>query len=312
MKKKYFIITIDTEGDNLWSIAETGEKTENSKYIERFQKLANKYGFKPVYLSNYEMANDNYFCELINKYLKDNLCEVGMHLHAWNTPPHYKLDTKTQEKSYLIEYPLEIMEEKIKTMTNLLKEKFRVDVISHRAGRWAINKEYFQLLKKYGYKVDCSVTPYVSWEKHLGESGLCGTDYRMYNKNTNEIIEGLLEVPMSIRKIKKTYDFTLKGIIKSLFFKEPTWMRPSTERIENLINLSDHIFNEKETDYLEFMIHSSEFMPGGSPYFKTEEDVEKLYKKLEKLFQHLTENYIGATLKEYYELKYNLGDNYAK
>lgn len=301
MIKKNFIITIDTEGDNLWSPRENGENTENSRYIERFQKLANKYGFKPVYLTNYEMANDDFFCSLIKKYLENNQCEIGMHLHAWNTPPYYKLDTKTEEKSYLIEYPVEIMEEKIKTMTTLLKNRFGIDVISHRAGRWAMNAQYFRLLEKYGYKIDCSVTPLVSWKSHLGETGKPGTDYTDANKNISYMTENILEVPMSIRKINKSYGLSIKGILKKLFFNQPTWMRPSSESLETLKRLADYIYDEKDTDYLEFMIHSSEFMPGGSPYFKTKEDVEALYKKLENLFEHLSEKYTGVTLKEYYK-----------
>ena len=60
MKKK-FIVTIDTEGDDLWTtkITRNGLKeitTENAKNLERFQNLCEKYGFVPVYLTNYEMA----------------------------------------------------------------------------------------------------------------------------------------------------------------------------------------------------------------------------------------------------------------
>lgn len=303
MKKKFFIITIDTEGDNLWSINENGDNTENSRYIERFQKLANKFGFKPVYLTNYEMANDDYFCNLMKGYLKKEMCEIGMHLHAWNTPPYYKIERKTKEKSYLIEYPIEIMEKKLEVMTNLLREKFETEIISHRAGRWAINDAYFHLLRKYGYKIDCSVTPYISWKKHLGQTGKLGIDYRQYSKNTSEIIDGILEVPMSIRIIKRNYKFSVKNLIKKIFLKRATWMRPSSEKIENLIALADHIFNEKDTDYLEFMIHSSELMPGGSPYFPTESSIEELYKKLEILFKRISDNYIGITFKDYYKQK---------
>ncbi|WP_395754844.1 hypothetical protein [Edwardsiella ictaluri] len=50
-----FIITIDTEGDNLWQNHDR-ITTENARYLPRFQLLCEKYGFKPVYLTNYEMA----------------------------------------------------------------------------------------------------------------------------------------------------------------------------------------------------------------------------------------------------------------
>lgn len=54
---KHFIITVDTEGDNLWEYKKgTPIGTENAKYLPRFQSLCEKYGFKPVYLTNYEVS----------------------------------------------------------------------------------------------------------------------------------------------------------------------------------------------------------------------------------------------------------------
>ncbi|KUQ83408.1 hypothetical protein AWI27_16640 [Enterobacter hormaechei subsp. steigerwaltii] len=55
MKKPAFIITIDTEGDNLWQNHRV-IKTENARYLARFQALCERFGFKPVWLTNYEMA----------------------------------------------------------------------------------------------------------------------------------------------------------------------------------------------------------------------------------------------------------------
>ena len=54
-KKPFFLITIDVEGDNLWSRPKK-ITTNNSNYLPRFQKLCKDYGFKPTYLVNYEMA----------------------------------------------------------------------------------------------------------------------------------------------------------------------------------------------------------------------------------------------------------------
>lgn len=34
-------------------------------------------------------------------------------------------------------------------------------------------------------------------------------------------------------------------------------------------------------DYVEYMLHSSEYMPGGSPTFQNERDIERLYADLE-------------------------------
>ena len=123
MKKK-FIITIDTEEDNQWDL-QISNLTENARYLERFQRLCNKYKFKPVYLTTYNMAKDPFFIKFAKEQLKAGNCEIGMHLHAWCSPPEFKLENKkNNNREYLIEYPIEVMEEKIKVLDKLLEDTF--------------------------------------------------------------------------------------------------------------------------------------------------------------------------------------------
>ena len=58
MESPAFLITIDTEGDDIWGRHAT-VTTENARYLPRFQDLCRKHGFKPTYLTNYEMAVDS-------------------------------------------------------------------------------------------------------------------------------------------------------------------------------------------------------------------------------------------------------------
>ena len=54
---------------------------------------------------------------------------------------------------------------------------------------------------------------------------------------------------------------------------------------------------QEERDFVEFMIHSSELMPGGSPTFRTGESIEKLYADLHELFTAARElGFVGSTL----------------
>ena len=103
MQKPAFLITIDTEGDNLWQKNDS-ITTENAKYLPRFQAVCEKYGFKPVYLTNYEMAIDPFFIEFGQDVIARGTAEIGMHLHAWNSPPETPLtDNDWRYKPYLIE-----------------------------------------------------------------------------------------------------------------------------------------------------------------------------------------------------------------
>ena len=60
-------------------------------------------------------------------------------------------------------------------------------------------------------------------------------------------------------------------------------LRPRKGNIKELCALVRRARVE-ERAYVEFMLHSSEFMPGGSPTFRTERDVDRLFDDLHELF----------------------------
>ena len=310
MKKK-FLITIDTEGDNLWAWKQGDAiRTENVLYLQRFQNLCNRFDFKPVWLSNYEMLSDSRYVDFISSVEQSGTGELGMHLHAWSTPPEHSLAVRHSGAPYLIEYPIEGMEEKIAAMTDVIRSRTGVTPVSHRAGRWAMDQRYFDLLVKYGYQVDCSVTPHVSWESNVGATeNSRGSDYSQCPEHPYEIPASdgngrILQVPMSIRKMGGLiFDRanTLRGIaggIKNIGKEKTVWMRPNGGTLGALKKLQAQVAQE-QTDYLMFMIHSSELMPGGSPTFPTATSIEALYNTLESLFAQIAKSYEGETLRRY-------------
>ncbi|WP_109880641.1 deacetylase [Proteus mirabilis] len=316
MKKPAFIITLDTEGDNLWE-NEHNITTQNTHFLPRFQQLCERFQFKPVWLTNYEMAIDEAYIEFAQDVIARNTGEIGMHLHAWNSPPIVALtDNDLHYQPYLIEYPKSQMRDKIAFMTDLLENKLQTKMLSHRAGRWAFNETYAQLLIEFGYQVDCSVTPKVDWRFTKGDPAQSGgTDYtnfpsHAYFMDVNDISKAgdstLLEVPMSIQykhspfmnKIKQGYD-KLRGKQRS---PSVNWLRPKGGNGQQMIEVAQKSLAQGHS-HIEFMLHSSEFMPGGSPTFRTEQDIDGLYHDLETLFNFLQDKVQGMTLAEYYQNK---------
>lgn len=301
---KKFIITVDTEPDGQWDIM-AKETTENAKFIPRFQEMCNRYGFKPVYLTDYAMTKDSYFVDIMKRYLREETCEIGMHLHAWDTPPINDFDLKEGNRPYLIEYDRTVMEEKIKTITERLNEVFEVPIVSHRAGRWAIDDRYVELLEKYGYKVDCSVTPHINWNGVTGKSeNSKGSNYSKSPESVYQLYNySVIEIPVTVRKIGrriaiKNSNKSLRQIAKIALLGEEYWFRPALFSINQMYDLYDVT---KDDEYIEMMIHSSELMPGGSPYFPDKESIEELYRTFERLFDLMSKTHEGCTLKEYYE-----------
>ncbi len=211
------------------------------------------------------------------------------------------------------------MEAKIGVMTGLLEDIFGTKMTVHRAGRWSLDERYAQILIQNGYKVDCSVTPHVSWKDSLGDPGQNGgTDYtdfpdHAYFIDPSDISRpgdsSLLEVPVTIGKLHgrsiETLRATSRGIAPvrkalSFFFPALTWLRPNGRNLGSMLRLLDHAVRS-ERDYVEFMLHSSELMPGGSPAFGSGEAIEKLYEDIEALFHRAVLHFAGCTLGEYYD-----------
>ena len=305
MKKGKFIITVDTEGDNLWERATRRDgcrciTTENAKYIERFQILCQKYSFIPTYLTNYEMIMEEEFTGRAKEWNKDNLCEIGMHMHAWNCPPTYQLPFYVKgHNPYAGEYPKEILLDKLKFLTELICNKIGYAPVSHRGGRWYIDEWYIEQLIKLGYKFDCTITPGISWKKTIGNRDF-GVDYKNYPNRMFYLDkeEYLLEVPPTIVNLSGKdiiCELLSRPFDMDIIQNKKIWLRPNGRNLTEMLNVAKM---ERRKGYLEFMIHSSELMPGGSPNFRDEASIERLYDDLECLFEKINRSYVGIALKE--------------
>ncbi len=219
---------------------------------------------------------------------------------------------------YLIEYPENIMREKIAVMTDLLEDTFGEKMISHRAGRWSFNETYARILVEKGYRVDCSVTPHISWKDMPGDPNQKGgTDFTQFPEEAYFVDpkdisrkgdSALLEVPVTIvpseNRLKNSLynalrPFPLAQRAFNRFFPSMLWLRPDGRNRKDLLRLLQTALNHNK-NYVEFMLHSSELMPGGSPRFPGEKNVELLYTDLEALFSEAGKSFQGMTLKQYY------------
>lgn len=306
---RYLMVSVDTEGDDQWD-DQKKIGTNNARFIMRFQKLCEKYRLKPVYLTDYEMANDPVFVSEASQWKSQGNCEIGMHLHAWYTPPEANLSRINQERDFLVEYPEDVMARKIDTMTELLTAKFGERPVTHRSGRWVTDERYLKLIAERGYRIDCSVTPHVNWCNVHGSTGMPGCDYSGCSEKPYFMDNGILEIPVTIRKmhiIEWSRIHSFRSAVRELHhFVDGTeqWLRlfdtDSSDGIRALVRK----LKVSDQDYL-FMIHSSELMPGGSPAFRTEKDVDKLYEMIEFVFHELYScGWIGITMRDYLD-QYN-------
>jgi hypothetical protein len=318
------ILTIDTEADDQWDRSRRDLSTENLEFIPRFQDLCNRYGLKPTYLCTWETVEDSRFESLLD-YQEAGLAEIGAHLHPWTTPPMEGAQNGLDRGAFGA-YPSEldaaVFSEKLGLLTDRIHQRTGVKPRSYRAGRWGFSAEQIPILISFGYVVDCSITPLVSW-KHVRGAVEWGPDFRAapqgpYFLDPNDVCQAgdsqLLEVPMTILFTRASLAGSKR--LQDLYFRfrrrlpgkamnkllglDPRWFRPypgmSSEQLKSVYEAA----RDAGLPAVEMMLHSSELMPGGSPYHPDEAAVERLHEKLENVFGYLRdEGCRGTTLTEF-------------
>lgn len=318
----YLIVTIDTEADGQWSRPRV-QTVENLRRLPRFQELCERYGMAPTYLVTYEVAESPLFAEVLRPWEAAGRAEIGSHLHPWTTPP---LRSVTGDDAASHPLPCELEDEllraKLAALTEKITERLGRRPVSYRAGRWGFDVRSAAILRELGYIVDCSVTPGVNWAGHGATGQGVEPDYRgapvwPYFVDERSVCRegagagGLLEVPMTIlsadtwvnrrglvrRAMRRAPDHGPAKTALKLLGLSPLWLRP--DRIVGARQMIGvvHTARRMALPCVEMMLHSSEFLPGGSPSFGDEAAVEGLFATLERFFAAMSaEGVEGITL----------------
>jgi len=155
-----FVVTVDTEEEGLWNgeFRRTGYTVENTRGIERFQKLCDRYGVRPTYLVDAPVVQDERSVVLLREINDDGRCEIGAHLHPWCNPPFE--EELNERNSYLCNLPKSLQRAKIEWLTQTIEELFGQRPTSFRAGRYGLDIRGARILAELGYLVDSSVIPF--------------------------------------------------------------------------------------------------------------------------------------------------------
>jgi hypothetical protein len=299
-------VTIDTEADNQWDHG-APLRTANVEFWAPFQALCDQHDVKPTYVITSEIAADPLAQELLRRWSAAGTAEVGAHLHPWTTPPFPDspgLRYNDDQHSFLCELPSELVARKLDSLTAEIEEAVGVRPTSFRAGRFGFDARVARELSRLGYLVDSSVTPMTEWSAHKGLHDLDGgPDFRAHGilpfvlQGTGE--PGLLEIPVTIVStyavmrrwtgLLELYQTLPVRAARKILFKrwlspQPVWLRPTPEFSQSDLRDAWLVAERFAAPVAVMMFHSSELMPGGSPYRATQESVDDLLDLLSDFF----------------------------
>jgi len=305
------IISVDTEADNQWDRNKGPSVTlDNLAAIPRFQELCTYWGFPPTYLLTYEVATSS-SAKTLGDYQKAGSAEVGAHLHPWTTPPFIS-DTEKLRRDFPNNLPPEQFKSKLKSLTTAIETGTGRRPTSFRAGRWGFAPWMTSYLINEGYTVDSSISPQIDWSlpKFREETGTGPNFSTTITINPYYLQDDtgrrLLEVPVTvapigiIRKIDSKLFTLVKGIrtnnLRTLTERtmiRPRWCRIFRETtLDDLIKIYESAHDNKSL-VLVFMIHSSELITG-SPYTKTETEVEHVFATLGSFLSEMKHNGVNG------------------
>jgi hypothetical protein len=198
--------------------------------------------------------------------------------------------------------PLRQFEQQLEALTSTIEAAVGTRPVSYRSGRYGFDASHVAALERLGYQVDSSVAP-LFYEAHKGGPDFVEAPQRpyflAYDSATRPGSSDVLEVPVSSalnRRLPRALQFayaraprpyTTKRVLRALRLLRVRWLRPSYSSLEDMIALAKDLHARNEP-VLNLLFHSSEAIVGGSPYNRTEAELDAFRDRLERFFEFAT------------------------
>jgi hypothetical protein len=293
----HLLVGIDTEGDNQWdAAARANQRFENIYALPKLHKRFTRHGVRPTYVITHPVATDSRSGEVLRELLAQGTCEVGAHHHVWETPPCTPADI--ERHAYASTLPRRQFTEQLAQLTAAITTAVGVRPVSYRSGRFGFSSDHVAALEREGYLVESSIAPLFS-ETHKGGPEFVEAPltpyYLSYDSATRPGTSNVLEIPVSAglnRRLPKALQYayarvprpyTTKRALRKLGLLRLRWLRPSYSSLEDMTTLASDLARTGEP-VLNLLFHSSEAIVGGSPYNRTQAELDAFFDRLDRFF----------------------------
>jgi len=297
------LVSIDTEEDN-WYRSRQRVTCENIHELERQARFFERLGVRPTYFTTYQVAINPAAAAVI----KDvgGRGEIAAHLHPWNTPP--LTEAFAPRYSMLKNLPAALQLAKLQTLTAALQEAFGIRPGAFRAGRYGLGPSSVAALQECGYRVDSSVTPFISWEEFDDGPSFVGAPVAAYRLAPEQDVNQpaadgeVVEIPLSCGfnhgpfpvwgRVRRALDAAalrplhLAGLAARTGICKRIVLSPELASVADMLTLSRRLL-ERGARHLHLTWHSPSLMPGLSPFALTAADVQRLYAAVEDYLDRL-------------------------
>ncbi|HVR72604.1 MAG TPA: hypothetical protein VMT87_17345 [Vicinamibacteria bacterium] len=304
------LVGVDTEADDQWS--EAGRRAlsvRNAERLPALQALFDGLGVRPTYLVTHEMATREESAAVLRGLAATGRCEIGAHLHPWSSPPYRPEDLHGR---YPHQLPTDVLRRQLRELTETIERGLGGRPTSYRAGRHGFDERSLVILEELGYTVDTSVDPLFN-ERGKGGTAFAGAPLLPYRPDYGDVrrpgAARILEIPVTAattpplpKSLERLYaslpPIPYRGALRRLGLRA-VWLRPSYTTLPDMLAFATRLAR-RDVPCFNILFHSSELLPGGSPYTPDQPSVDRFLEHLRRILDHLTGR-LGAAGRTYAE-----------
>ncbi len=318
------MVNIDTEEEGLfsgryptrdWSLGHLAE-------LPRLQEIFDRFGVRPTYQVTTPVIADRVGGGHLQRFLEEGRCDIGGHLHPWVTEPLADLPADDAHSMPCM-LATDLVRSKLTTLTRQIRERFGVQPIAYRSGRYGSSAMHTPLLLELGYRVETSVCPFVSHTPFGGPDYFdaplnpywLGSESMLEPKPTGE----LLCVPISAgfstpnferagrlyRRLARTQlrHLRLVGLLYRMRLLRLIRLNPELTSLDDMIRLCRALLR-RGTELYHLTFHSSNIGIGGTPYVPDRRARDAFLDRLSGVLDFLVNenDVLPVTAREYYDL----------
>lgn len=299
LSRPHLCVVVDTEEEFDWAAPFSRRHTsvESMSFLARGQALFRRFGLVPAYLADYPVVDDPRSAEVLGPWLAAGECLVGAQLHPWVTPPHEEVVCPFN--SYPCNLDRDLERRKLGGLTRRITERLGVVPRIYKAGRYGLDLRRGAVLAELGYEVDTSVMPFRSFAGLGGGPDFFGHPDRPF---WTGVAPGVLHLPVSqglvgpLRHLGRSAlgpvlfgraasRLRLPGALAQCRLLERIMLTPEGVSVEEMRRLVESQVRDG-TRVFALSLHSPSFMPGGTPYARSESEVAALIGRLERFLEH--------------------------
>jgi hypothetical protein len=293
-----FTVTVDTEEEWDW---DAGYPTENQSLrniaeLPRLQAAFERHSAAVTYFANYAVLSDPTARRIVLDLAHRPAVEIGMHIHPWNTPPLGHRGPVAPRETFLHNLPWDLARAKLESVYALF-DQHGLKPTSFRGGRFSTGEAVQDFLREKGFVADASVLPFSTWE----DDG--APDYRHRRpvpvrrppRTPGE--QALWELPSTMAFSRRPFalwhrvfesvartplrHLRLIGLAERLRLVRRAWLSFESPLGRPMLPFL-RLLRKLRPQCVDFMLHSSSLLVGGSGFTRTAADREQLFASIDE------------------------------